>query len=153
MALWATRGAARLGHRLSVWLAGRPWKYGKGLALTVAAVLALVLIFGGYFRLPATGLYFLVDDENLAALQWFRNQADLCGLKVVADPDVGTIVTPLTRLVSKVTFRTGQNVSAAVGIGTVPRSLGEGACEEKLSYLTRMGADIVYTRNAQSCHF
>lgn len=154
VAFWAALGFAALGREWYGWATVR-WgnKWRRPLAFVFSA-LALFFIFFGYFRLPAgTGLYFLVNENDLAALRWLRGESGLRGMKVVADPDVGTIVTPLARLVSKVTLRTGQNTSSVINPASGRISFAESTCEEKREYFTRMDADIAYTRVSQSCPF
>ncbi len=153
-ALWAVLGLAVLAREWYGWVTEKWGMRWRRTLVLVFAILTLSFVFFGYFRLPAgTSLYFLVNENDLVALRWLRGEPTLRGLKVVADPDVGTIVTPLTRLVSKVTLRTGQNTSSVINPASGRISFIESTCEEKREYLTRMDADIAYTRTSQSCPF
>ncbi|GEM_PF-2013662 len=118
------------------------------------AATIVLFLFNGYFILPAgAGLYELVNRDDLAALRWLKeNKYQFNGMAVVSNQSVGTILTPFTRLSSKVSFLTSQNAGALIN----PAGLmveEEGKCENKETMLVDLGAGIVYAKKPQECPF
>ncbi|MFA6364927.1 MAG: hypothetical protein WCW78_00805 [Candidatus Paceibacterota bacterium] len=111
------------------------------------------LLFSGYFILPqGTYLFPLVDAENATAMQWLKSREELRGMKVVSNTAPGSVITPLTRLVSKVNMLTTQTVSASINMEEL-NTLNVGTCEEKKIYITKMEGDIIYLPVPQACPF
>ena len=118
------------------------------------AVIAVVLaIFTNYFDLPlGTGLYHLVTQRDLKALQWMKSQDDLRGVYVLSSADVGTIITPLSGLPAKLSWLTTQGVPSRNN--TVQFSFfNTEDCTVKKSIITELNAGIVYGNSPQNCPF
>jgi len=118
----------------------------------IITALAVCWMFNGYFKLSAgSELYYLVDQENLAATQWLRAQPDLKGKTVLADEFTGSIITPLTRLYSKLSLLTSQNIQSV--INPVDSLFFLKSCDIKKDIIRRLAADIVYSRMSLDCPF
>lgn len=118
----------------------------------LAAGMIVAALFFGYFRVPGgTGLYRLVNEDDRQAIEWLGNQPALAGLAVIAPAPVGTIITPLARLRSKITFLTSQNLEARAN----PRALAfeTADCVKKEQIVIEQGAGIVYAKMPQECAF
>ena len=110
-----------------------------------------LFLLQGYFVLPeGTDLYYLVNDEDVAGLEWLRENAEE-GTVVVGDKAVGTLVTPFTRLASKISFLTGQSVSREHPEDAMLGDVEE--CSVKQEGMERLGGDVLYARRAQDCGF
>jgi hypothetical protein len=113
-----------------------------------------LVLFNKYFILPnGAGLYELVNKDDLAALLWLKeNSGRFNGMAVVANQAVGTLVTPFTRLQSKISFLTSQSAGALIN----PAGLmveEEGECGKKEKTLMDLGAKILYAKKPQECPF
>ncbi len=117
-------------------------------------VAIFLFLFNNYFVLPSgAGLYTLVNTDDLVALRWLKeNKEKFNGMTVVANQSVGTLITPFTRLPSKVSFLTSQNASALIN----PAGLmveEEGDCGKKEKILITLNSNIMYAKKSQECTF
>ena len=113
-----------------------------------------LVLFNKYFILPnGAGLYELVNKDDLAALLWLKENGErFNGMGVVANQAVGTLVTPLTRLPSKVSFLTSQSAGALINpAGFMAEE--EGECGKKEKILVDLSAKILYAKKPQECPF
>lgn len=113
-----------------------------------------LVLFNKYFILPnGAGLYELVNKDDLAALLWLKeNNGRFNGMSVIANQAVGTLVTPFSRLPSKVSFLTSQSAGALINpAGFMPEE--EWECEKKEKILVDLGAKILYAKKPQECVF
>lgn len=133
------------------WLAKIRWRYFIGALFAGGLVF---LMFFQYFNLPNfTLLYYLVNGEDLAALTWLKSRSGFAGMTVVADRLVGTIITPFTRLPSKITLLTSQSVAGDISREEYESWIFSDDCSKKKAFLEQMGADLAYVRQPQSCPF
>lgn len=112
------------------------------------------LLFSGYFALPnGTLLYHLVEQEDLTAMAWLvKHREEFGNMTVVANQAVGTLITPFTRMKSKISFLTAQNAAAAID----PRDIlaaEEPDCRKKEESIIRLKGDLIYAKSPQSCQF
>jgi hypothetical protein len=122
-------------------------------AIAVLGGMVFFSLFSGYFILPqGTYLFPLVNTENAIAMQWLKDNEELKGMRVVSNTAPGSVITPLTRLVSKVNMHTTQTVAASISMEEF-NTLNVGTCEEKKTYITKMEGDIVYSPIPQLCEF
>jgi len=112
-----------------------------------------LFLFNGYFVLPAgAGLYELVNKDDLTALEWLKeNKERFNGMAVIANQSVGTIITPFTRLSSKVSFLTSQNIQSVINSADSLFFLK--SCEVKEDIMRRLAADLVYSKTPLDCAF
>ncbi|MCL4399649.1 hypothetical protein M1506_00005 [Patescibacteria group bacterium] len=119
----------------------------------ITVIVAVFAVFIGYFSPPpGTGLYYLVNKRDSEALSWLKNQKDLEGLYVLSNPDVGTIITPLSGLPAKMSWLTTQALKAQNN--PVQFSFFSTTdCTVKKSIITELNASIVYGNSPQNCPF
>ena len=125
----------------------------KTIISLIFVITVLITIFYGYFNLPSgTLLYHLVNPNDLAALQWLKNQSDLKGKYVLSNADVGTIITPLSGLPAKISWLTTQGTAALKN----PKNLSffnTSDCAVKKSIIIDLNTEIIYGRSPQDCSF
>ncbi len=111
-------------------------------------------LFSGYFTLPnGTLLYHLVENEDLAAIAWLTaHHQELGDMTVVANQVVGTLITPFTRMKSKISFLTSQNIGANINPEDV-LAAEETDCKKKEESIIRLGGNLIYAKSPQSCTF
>lgn len=126
----------------------------KRILFSTVLVAFLFTLFFGYFTPPqGTYLYYLVHDEDLAAVAWLNaHRAEFKGMAVLADEGTGTLITPFTRLPSKISLLTSQNISALINAEDVT-ILGEKDCSKKEKSMIRLGTQILYAHMPQECPF
>lgn len=126
--------------------------YARFFGTVLIAAMVVGGIFVGYFKLPTgTQLYYLVSEEDLAATRWLRAQPELKGKTVLADQFTGTIITPLTRLYSKLSSLTSQNIQSVVNPADSLFFLK--SCEVKEDIMRWLAADLVYSKMPLDCAF
>ena len=125
-----------------------------GVVLFFLMATIFLFLFNRYFVLPnGAGLYELVNKDDLTALEWLKeNKEKFNGMGVVANQSVGTIITPFTRLSSKVSFLTSQNASALINPGELMVEEEE-KCEKKEKILIDLDTKILYAKKPQECSF
>ena len=128
-----------------------PWKKFVGVLFPLCFGF---ILFSGYFTLPnGTFLYHLVEKEDLTAMNWLVTHRDELGTKtVIANQVVGTLITPFTRMRSKISFLTGQNVAGAINPQDI-LTAEEPDCRKKEESIIRLGGDLIYAKSPQSCPF
>ncbi len=112
------------------------------------------LLFSGYFALPnGTLLYHLVEQEDLTAMAWLvKHHEEFGNMTVVANQAVGTLITPFTRMRSKISFLTAQNAAAAINPQDI-LAAEEPDCGKKEESIIHLKGDLVYAKSPQSCPF
>jgi hypothetical protein len=117
----------------------------------ISGVLFLSL-FLGYFNLPSgANLYYIINQEDLAAMRWLKEQPSLHGIAVLADATLGTVITPLTRLPSKISLASSQNIESVVNPAQF--GLAGKSCGEKEKLIVSLDVGMVYSREPQICGF
>lgn len=113
----------------------------------------MAILFLGYFNSPS-GLkpYHLVNDEGLTAMQWLASKPELRGNSVVSPVEIGTILTPLTGLISKTNLLSTQSVSATIN-GEEFKISEIKDCDRKKELILEMQADLLYSKIPQFCPF
>lgn len=112
------------------------------------------ILFWGYFIPPnGTLLYHLVEKEDVTAMEWLVKHRDELGTKtVIANQVVGTLITPFTRMISKISFLTAQNVAETINPQDI-LTAEEPDCKKKEESIIRLGGDLIYAKSPQSCPF
>lgn len=121
------------------------------LAIVIAVIIA---IFDGYFNLPSgTLLYHLVNSSDLEAFRWLKNQNNLKGTMTFAEPAVGSIITPFTRLPTKFNWLTTQNITI-INQPTSPLLFFQtDDCQLKQEIVKKLNVSIIYSHRPQDCQF
>lgn len=152
IAVLAALGAASVFR----WLFSLPFvKRSKNFKYPIMAIVAGALVFSlffGYFNLPSgANLYYILNQEDLVAMRWLKGQPALRSIAVLTDATLGTVITPLTRLPSKISLASSQNIESVIN----PAQFGftSKSCGEKEKLIISMGAGIIYSREAQICGF
>ena len=139
----------------------RESRYAKHISLSRTRVIGVLfflcfgfLLFSGYFTLPnGTLLYHLVEKEDLTAMAWLVKHRDEFGtMTVIANQVVGTLITPFTRMKSKISFLTAQNVAATINSQDI-LTAEEPNCEKKEKSIIRLEGDLIYAKSPQLCPF
>lgn len=112
-----------------------------------------LILFNRYFILPPnTNMYFIVNDEDVRAIAWLAHQPSYKNATVIANPVVGTIITPLARIRSKVSLLSSQSINALLN----PEEIlieEERDCKKKETLIIRLHGDVVYSKRPQECSF